>query len=141
MSILRLKMKRESYRCAKQQNMKKKYTSMQSETDLEFLKNATDDDLNFSDSPDLSTVELGEAEVRFNHEPVSTGKVRINIYLDADIVAFFKAKAGGRGYQTLINQALRNSIDSARMEALLRQVIREEMAPYHISQDDDDSTK
>jgi uncharacterized protein (DUF4415 family) len=28
--------------------------------------------------------------------------VRVNMYLDAAIVAYFEAQAGGRGYQTLI---------------------------------------
>jgi uncharacterized protein (DUF4415 family) len=34
------------------------------------------------------------------------GKQRVSIMLDGSIIAFFKAKAGERGYQTLINQAL-----------------------------------
>jgi uncharacterized protein (DUF4415 family) len=50
------------------------------------------------------------------------------MYLDADLVAFFKAKAGGRGYQTLINETLRDSISGEELESLLRRVIREELA-------------
>jgi hypothetical protein len=50
------------------------------------------------------------------------------MYLDADIVAFFKARAGGRGYQTLINDTLRGSIRSEDLEMLLRRIIREELA-------------
>lgn len=40
----------------------------------------------------------------------SATKQRISIHLDADIIAYFKAQAGGRGYQTLINQTLRQVI-------------------------------
>ena len=50
--------------------------------------------------------------------------------LDANIVAYFKALAGGRGYQTLINDALRNIILAEDLEALLGRVIRESLAEY-----------
>ena len=49
------------------------------------------------------------------------------MYLDADLIAFFKAKAGGRGYQTLINETLRDSIENENLEKLLRRIIREEL--------------
>jgi uncharacterized protein (DUF4415 family) len=32
------------------------------------------------------------------------------MYLDAAIVAYFKAQARGRGYQTLINEVLKENI-------------------------------
>lgn len=40
-------------------------------------------------------------------------KSRITIYLDADIVSYYKelAENSGSGYQTLINQSLREIID------------------------------
>lgn len=50
----------------------------------------------------------------------------VNILLDVDVVEFFKRKAGGRGYQTLINQALRESMARETLEATLRRVLREE---------------
>ncbi|MDP2792793.1 MAG: BrnA antitoxin family protein [Sulfurisoma sp.] len=56
------------------------------------------------------------------------GKQRVSIMLDASVIAFFKAKAGERGYQTLINQALHRSMQGEQIEATLRRVIREEMA-------------
>jgi len=55
------------------------------------------------------------------------GKLRINIMLDAPIVEHFKALAGERGYQTIINDTLRRVIESGHLEADLRQVIREEL--------------
>lgn len=41
------------------------------------------------------------------HVKKSLKKQRISINLDPDIIAFFKEQAGERGYQTLINQTLR----------------------------------
>lgn len=43
-------------------------------------------------------------------------KNRITIYLDADIVEYFKAQAENSrvGYQTLINQALREKIEGSQ---------------------------
>ncbi len=55
------------------------------------------------------------------------GKQRVSIMLDTSIIAFFKAKAGERGYQTLINQALHRAMSGEQIEAALRRVIREEM--------------
>ena len=47
--------------------------------------------------------------------------------LDAPIVEHFKALAGDRGYQTLINDTLRRVIEAGHIEADLRRVIREEL--------------
>ena len=55
------------------------------------------------------------------------GKQRVSIMLDASVIEFFKAKAGLRGYQTLINQSLHKSISSEQLETVLRRVIREEL--------------
>jgi uncharacterized protein (DUF4415 family) len=56
------------------------------------------------------------------------GKLRVNIMLDAPIVEHFKALAGNRGYQTLINDSLRRLIEAGHLEADLRRIIREELA-------------
>lgn len=61
-----------------------------------------------------------------------TGKTRITIFIDDDILAAFRTRAEqeGKGYQTLINAALRAAIqpDAApvTMETL-RRVLREEL--------------
>ncbi len=55
------------------------------------------------------------------------GKQRVSIMLDGAIIAFFKAQAGDRGYQTLINQALHQAMTGAQIESTLRRVIREEL--------------
>lgn len=57
------------------------------------------------------------------------GKQRVSIMLDGAIIAYFKARAGERGYQTLINQALHQAMSGEQIESTLRRVIREELHP------------
>lgn len=60
----------------------------------------------------------------------SKGKSRITIMLDNDLLLAFRAKANaeGIGYQTLINQKLRESFGSPPVdEETLRKVLREEL--------------
>ena len=58
-----------------------------------------------------------------------SGKTRITILLDRDVVNAFRARAEGtgRGYQTAINQALREYLANDDLEATLRRVVREEL--------------
>jgi len=60
------------------------------------------------------------------------GKTRITIYLDDDILDAYRRKGDniGRGYQTLINETLRQSISkkSVSVDAkTLRRILREEL--------------
>jgi uncharacterized protein (DUF4415 family) len=65
----------------------------------------------------------------------SRGKTRITIMLDDDVIEAFRARAEteGRGYQTLINKVLRESVTGAKEKqkpltvATLRRVLREEL--------------
>ena len=54
-------------------------------------------------------------------------KKRVTLYLDALLVERFKRMAGDRGYQTLINETLKSSINQGDIADTLRQIIREEM--------------
>ena len=54
-------------------------------------------------------------------------KKRVTLYLDATLVDRFKQMAGERGYQTLINEVLKNSLQQSDIEATIRRVIREEL--------------
>ncbi|MFQ5668563.1 MAG: BrnA antitoxin family protein [Candidatus Binatia bacterium] len=61
------------------------------------------------------------------------GKTRITIYLDDDVLEEFRdrADATGRGYQTMINDALRAYLGKATGpvdEETLRRVLREELS-------------
>lgn len=62
----------------------------------------------------------------------SSGKTRITIRLDEDVVRWFKnqvQEAGGGNYQSLINKALRAYIEHSAepLEETLRRVVREEL--------------
>jgi uncharacterized protein (DUF4415 family) len=65
--------------------------------------------------------------------PPDPNKIRITIWLDADIIDYFKGqvhKAGGGNYQTMINNALREYLNNQQMplnEEILRRVTREEL--------------
>jgi uncharacterized protein (DUF4415 family) len=60
------------------------------------------------------------------------GKTRITIHLDNDVLDAFRerADAAGRGYQTMINEALRDHLGRAgnRLDAdTIRRIVREEL--------------
>lgn len=60
------------------------------------------------------------------------GKTRITIYLDDDVIDAYRKKGDsvGRGYQTLINDALRETLgkDKPAVDAkTLRRILREEL--------------
>ena len=62
-------------------------------------------------------------------DPTSSGKTRITIRLDDDILEWFRSQvhaAGGGNYQTLINNALREHIQHRKepLEETLRRVLR-----------------
>lgn len=58
------------------------------------------------------------------------GKKRISIMLDSAIIDYFKAAAGDRGYQTLINDTLRKAVAGEQMIEEVRHVVRQELAAY-----------
>jgi hypothetical protein len=67
------------------------------------------------------------------------GKTRITIRIDDDILESFRAQvhaAGGGSYQTLINEALRQHIESIEepFKEVLRSVVREELNKYGANQ-------
>jgi uncharacterized protein (DUF4415 family) len=90
------------------------------------------------DAPKLSQADFDRATFKVADKSASkpewqtavrakTRKLRINIMLDAPIVEHFKALAGERGYQTLINDTLRRAVAGESLEADLRAIIREEL--------------
>ena len=89
-------------------------------------KNSTLQTTDLDEAPPLTAEDFAHAVHRIGLEPVGK-KLKINLTLDPDVVAWYKAKAGGRGYQTLMNAALRESMRGFDMAETLRQVIREEL--------------
>ena len=61
------------------------------------------------------------------------GKTKISIRLDNTVLDYFRGvvdKAGGGNYQTLINEALLEHVHRRSTLDVVRQVMREELAPY-----------
>jgi uncharacterized protein (DUF4415 family) len=65
------------------------------------------------------------------------GKTKISIRLDNAVLQYFRDvvdKAGGGNYQTLINDALLEHVHRRSTLDVVRQVVREELAPYGTGQ-------
>jgi uncharacterized protein (DUF4415 family) len=77
--------------------------------------------------PKVTQADLDRGTFRVGLKPAPP-KRRVTILLDTGLVEYFKAKAGARGYQTLINDTLRQAMERDDLEQRLRRVIREEMA-------------
>lgn len=63
------------------------------------------------------------------------GKTRISIFIDNAVLDEFRARAerSGTGYQTMMNEALRNYLSETGQpvtEKVLREVLRQEMPGY-----------
>lgn len=94
------------------------------------------------EAPKLTAKDLARAHLRVGLKDVSPdefraavnerlgGKKRISIMLDSAVIAFFKAKAGEKGYQTLINEALKDAVRGVQIEDAVRKVVREELAHH-----------
>jgi len=107
--------------------MSKKSTLKNSQTDWKRINAMSDEDIDTSEVPEITEEQMKRATLRVGGKPISKGKLRINILLDAEVVAYFKSQAGGRGYQTLINEALKASIRDRDLESTIRRIIREEL--------------
>ncbi len=82
-------------------------------TELAKLAAMTDDDIDFSDMPEV-TDWTGAVRGKF-YRPV---KQQVTLRLDADVLHWFKTHAeGSRGYQTKINAALRRFVEEEAKRA------------------------
>ena len=103
-----------------------------SKTDWLRVRAIGDGDIDLSDIPEVTAEAAASGVVRVGGKVVPRGKRRLTMYLDAAVVEFFKARAGARGYQTLINEALKQAIERENLEDTLRRVLREEVATYKV---------
>ena len=76
--------------------------------------------------PKITQADLDRATFRVGLKPAPR-KRRVTMLLDTGLVEYFKAQAGERGYQTLINETLRQAMERDELEERLRRIIREEM--------------
>lgn len=104
------------------------------------------------EAPALSQANFDRAGFRIGKQKVSrsewqtavrarVAKQRISIMLDAPIIARYKAIAGERGYQTLINDTLRRAVEGEHFVQDMRNAIREELADYQVSKRRDKSPR
>ena len=86
---------------------KRKPLSPAERRQLVTLEAKTDDAIDTRDIPEAPAANWRLARRGDLYRPV---KQPVTIRLDSDIVAWFKARGGGRGYQTEINSALRKYV-------------------------------
>jgi len=87
--------------------MNVKDSKNKSGTDWQFLKDESDQAIDFSDIPKLGPEFWKKAELRMPQK-----KESLTLRLDHDVVTWFRN--AGRGYQTKMNAVLRSYMRSAR---------------------------
>tara|TARA_R110002126_G_scaffold123209_3_gene265144 strand:- start:860 stop:1147 length:288 start_codon:yes stop_codon:yes gene_type:complete len=71
------------------------------------IANMPDEDIDYSDIPELDEAWFAKAELR-----MPATKEQVTLRLDVDILRFFKSQ--GKGYQTRINAVLRAYVDAMK---------------------------
>lgn len=94
--------------------MRKSHTSRKSETDLKRLHEMTDEDIDFSDIPEVPPEMFARGIVRRGLKPVIRKK-QLTLRMDSDVVEWFKRQ--GKGYQTKINALLRAYMEEHKRKA------------------------
>lgn len=82
------------------------------QAEAERLAALRDEDIDLGDMPEKG--DWSKAERGKFYRPV---KQQLTLRLDADVVHWFKTHAQGGGYQTRINQALRDYVDERSRKA------------------------
>lgn len=81
----------------------------------------------FDEAPVWTADDFKKATHRAGLKPLPLKKKKIDTTLDPDVITWFKQQAGARGYQTLINAALQETMQKKTIEEMLCKVIREEL--------------
>lgn len=111
-------------------NLKLKASEAAPAIDWALVDTASQADTPDDESPELTHEHAEQLQALADVLPqFSTGKTRITIHIDDVVLQAYKARAGGRGYQTLINEALRRGLQADAVKEALREVIREELHP------------
>jgi uncharacterized protein (DUF4415 family) len=69
--------------------------------------------------PKVTQADLDRATFRVGLKPAPR-KRQVTIMLDTVLIEYFQAKAGDRGYQTLINETLREAVERDELENVRR---------------------
>jgi uncharacterized protein (DUF4415 family) len=89
--------------------MKRATTSKKSRTDWGRVDALKDENIDFSDAPEVSPEMFARAVVRRGLKPVPR-KAQLTLRLDSDVLEWFRKQ--GQGYQTKINALLRAYMDA-----------------------------
>ena len=92
----------------------------------------------YDEIPEMTDADLARSTWKIGDKVVSEAqgraafgtalkKQKVNITLDPDVLAWYRMKAGGRGYQTLINATLREAMRGVQVAETVRAVVREEL--------------
>lgn len=92
--------------------MKKRVTSNKSHTDLARLDAMQDEDIDFSEAPEITPEMFAKAIVRRGLSPPR--KTPLTLRLDSDVLDWFKRQ--GKGYQSRINALLRAYMEAHRAQ-------------------------
>lgn len=84
--------------------MNNKFTLRSSQTDWERLDTMTDEEIDFSDCPEITPEMFAKGLVR-RSLPNSKTKTQVTLPIDSDVLEWFKSQ--DQGYQTQINRLLR----------------------------------
>ena len=84
--------------------MKKKHISHKSQTDWERVDELQDNDIDFSDNPEVTPEMFAKSIVRKGLKPVRR-KTQVTLRIDEDVLTWFRKQ--GTGYQTRINSLLK----------------------------------
>lgn len=84
--------------------MNKETTLHKSQTDWDRLDSMGDEEIDFSDSPELTPEAFAQGIVRQGLRPISKKEV-LSVRIDGDVLDWFKSQ--GEGYQTKINTILK----------------------------------
>lgn len=84
--------------------MKKSVTTRKSKTDLKRLDAMKDEDIDFSDIPEVTAEMFARGIVRRGLKPIRRKK-QLTLRVDSDVVEWYQKQ--GPGYQTRINSLLR----------------------------------
>jgi len=88
--------------------MIRKNTSGDSETDWQRIDAMRDEDIDLSDIPEVTDEQMAGARLRVGGKPVPKGKV--SVLLDAEVVTYFRMRAGKKNYESVINEMLKAGI-------------------------------
>ena len=94
--------------------MKNKTTIAKSATDWERIDALQDEDIDLTDSPELTPEMFAKAVVRRGLKP-RPKKVQFTMRVEEDVLAWFRAQ--GAGYQTQMNELLRAYMEAHKQQA------------------------